>query len=40
MYLQVLPKAKIDKVYNSVIYRDHLNKVNKKALENYNEFEI
>lgn len=40
MYVQVVPKAKIDKVYNNVIYRDHLNKVNKKALESYNEFDI
>jgi hypothetical protein len=40
MYIQVLPKAKMDKVYNSVMYRDHLNKVNKKALENYNEFDL
>jgi len=40
MYVQVLPKAKIDKVYNSAIYKDYINKSNKKKLESYNEFDI
>ena len=40
MYVQVLPKAKIDKVYNSIIYKDFLTKVNNNALKNYNEFDI
>jgi hypothetical protein len=40
MYLQVLSKAKIDKVYNSAVYKDYLNKVSNKALKSYNEFDI
>ena len=40
MYLQVVSKAKIDKVYNSAIYKDYLNKVKNKALISYNEFDI
>ena len=40
MYLQVVSKAKIDKVYNSAIYKDYLNKVKNKALKSYNEFDI
>jgi hypothetical protein len=40
MYVQVLPKSKIDKVYNSVLYKDYLNKVENKALKSYNEFDI
>jgi hypothetical protein len=40
MYLQVVSKAKIDKVYNSAIYKDYLNKVKNKALTSYNEFDI
>jgi hypothetical protein len=40
MYVQVLPKAKIDKVYNSIIYKDFLTKVNNKALKSYNEFDL
>ena len=40
MYVQVLPKAKIDKVYNSIIYKDFLTKVNNNALKSYNEFDL
>jgi hypothetical protein len=40
MYLQVLSKAKIDKVYNSAVYKDYLNKVSNNALKSYNEFDI
>jgi hypothetical protein len=40
MYLEVVSKAKIDKVYNSAIYKDYLNKVKNKALKSYNEFDI
>jgi hypothetical protein len=40
MYVQVVPKAKIDKVYKGIIYKEHLDKVNKKALESYNEFDL
>lgn len=40
MYAEVLPKTKIDKIYNSIVYKDHLKKESKKALENYNEFDI
>lgn len=40
MYLQVVSKAKIDKVYNSAVYKDYLNKVNNNALKSYNEFDI
>jgi hypothetical protein len=40
MYVQVLPEAKINKVYSNVIYKDHLNKANQKALEKYNEFDL
>lgn len=40
MYVQVLSQAKIDKVYNSNIYKDYLNKVNNKALKSYNEFDL
>ena len=40
MYIEVLPSAKIDKVYNSVLYKDFLKKAEKKALDNYNEFDI
>lgn len=40
MYLQVVSKAKIDKVYNSAVYKDYLTKVNNKALKSYNEFDI
>ena len=37
IYLQVLPKARIDKLYTGKLYVDYLNK---KQLENYNEFEL
>jgi len=40
MYIEVLPGAKIDKVYNSVLYKDFLKKAEKKALDDYNEFDI
>ena len=40
MYVQVLPESKIDKVYNSVLYKDYMNKVKTKALKSYNEFDI
>lgn len=40
MYVQVLSQAKIDKVYNSNVYKDYLNKVNNKALKSYNEFDL
>lgn len=40
MYIEVLPGAKIDKVYNSVMYKDFLKKSEDKALKNYNEFDI
>ncbi len=40
MYIEVLPSAKIDKVYNSVLYKDFLKKAEKKALDDYNEFDI
>ena len=40
MYVQVLPGSKIDKVYNSAMYKDYLTQVNKKALKSYNEFEL
>jgi hypothetical protein len=40
MYVEVLPKSKIDKVYNSALYKDYLNKVNTTALKSYNEFDI
>jgi hypothetical protein len=40
MYLEVVSRAKIDKVYNSAIYKDYLNKVKTKALKSYNEFDI
>jgi hypothetical protein len=36
----VLPGSKIDKVYNSAMYKDYLNRVNKVALKSYNEFDI
>jgi len=39
-YLKVLPTAKIDKMYNSLVYVDYLNKKNKEALKTYNEFEL
>lgn len=39
-YVQVLPAAKIDKVYNNIIYKDYLNKSNKKTLQTYNEFDV
>ena len=40
LYVTVLSKAKIDKVYNSIIYKNYLNKVNNKALKSYNEFDL
>jgi hypothetical protein len=40
MYVEVLPQSKIEKVYKSVLYKDHLNKVNKTALKSYNEFDL
>ena len=40
MYVQVLPGSKIDKVYNSAMYKDYLNRVNKNALKSYNEFDL
>lgn len=40
MYLEVLPKAKIDKVYNSAVYKNYLTNTNNKALKSYNEFDI
>ena len=40
MYVQALPTLKIYKVYNSAIYKEHLNKINKKALTSYNEFDL
>jgi len=40
MYLQVVSKAKIDKVYNSAVYKDYLTKVSNNALKSYNEFDI
>ena len=39
-YIQVVPRAKINKDYSNAIYKEHLNKVTKKALESYNEFEV
>jgi hypothetical protein len=39
-YIQVIPRAKINKDYSNAIYKEHLNKVTKKALESYNEFEV
>jgi hypothetical protein len=40
MYVQALPTLKIYKTYNSAIYKEHLNKINKKALKGYNEFDL
>jgi hypothetical protein len=40
IYVPVLSKAKIDKVYNSIMYKDYLNKVEKTTLKTYNEFEL
>jgi hypothetical protein len=40
MYVEILPGAKIDKVYNSAMYKDFLKKSQDKALKNYNEFDI
>jgi hypothetical protein len=40
MYVQVVAKAKIDKVYNNILYKDYLNKVDKKTLTTYNEFDL
>jgi len=40
MYVEVTPKSKIDKVYNSAMYKDFLKKSEDKALKNYNEFDI
>jgi hypothetical protein len=40
IYVQVLPKLKIDKVYNSKLYKNYLDGVNKVALKTYNEFDV
>ena len=40
MYVQVLSQAKIDKVYNNIIYKDFLKKTTNTALKSYNEFDI
>lgn len=40
MYVEVTPKYKIDKVYNSAMYKDFLKKSQNEALKNYNEFDI
>jgi hypothetical protein len=40
MYVQVLPKAKIDKVYKNIFYKELINKINTNALKSYNEFDI
>ena len=40
MYVEVLPGAKIDKVYNSAMYKNFLKESEKEALKNYNEFDI
>jgi hypothetical protein len=40
IYLQVLPTAKIDKLYTGKLYADYLISADKKKLENYNEFEL
>ena len=40
MYVEVTPKSKIDKVYNSAMYKDFLKKSENKTLKNYNEFDI
>jgi hypothetical protein len=40
IYVQVLPKAKIDKVYKNIFYKELINKINTNALKSYNEFDI
>ena len=40
MYVQVISKAKIDKVYNNIMYKNYLNKVEQRNLKTYNEFEL
>jgi len=40
MYVQVVSKAKIDKVYNNIVYKNYLNKVEQRNLKTYNEFEL
>ena len=40
MYVQVLPESKIDKVYNSAMYKNYLSRINKIALKSYNEFDL
>ena len=40
MYVEVLPGAKIYKVYNSAMYKNFLKESEKEALKNYNEFDI